>query len=216
MRWLARLLSGKKGESKPRALIEAAAKEPSEAPSVREAPAEAASEVSSARPAPQAAEESSAQSAEAVWRASAPQRPEAARPSGVLLKRPPRAYEDRIRPVAFRTDPIPLVTVPKRLFKNETTPCLPWETDASGSVVLGGDGALREAERRVQAKFSRMAPGADEEAPLTDAEVCWSDEEEAVEAAGAVKPVRTGQLLFDFAEEDSESVPAPKAPRSGR
>lgn len=216
MRWLARLFSGKKGESKPRALIEASPEEPSGAPSVQEAPAEAAPEVPAARPALQAAEEPPAQSAEAAWRASAPQRPEAARPSGVLLKRPPRAYEDRIRPVAFRTDPIPLVTVPKRLFKNETTPCLPWEADASGRVVLGGDGALREAERRVQAKFSRMAPGPDEEAPLTAAEVCWSDEEEPAEAGGTAKPVRTGQLLFDFAEADPEPAPAPKGSRSGR
>lgn len=216
MRWLARLLSGKKSGAKPRALAEAAPEEPSEAPSLQEASEAEALSDPAARSASQAAEASPAQSAEAVWRASAPRRPEAARPSGVLLKRPPRAYEDRIRPVAFRTDPIPLVTVPKRLFKNETTPCLPWEADASGRVVLGGDGALREAERRVQAKFSRMAPGADEEAPLTDAEVCWSDEEEAAEAAGAVKPARSGQLLFDFAEQDPEPVPAPKAPRSGR
>lgn len=215
MRWLARLLSGKKSGAKPRALAEAAPEASSEASSVQEDSEAVPPAVSTARLAPQAAEESPAQP-EAACRAFASPHPEAARPSGVLLKRPPRAYEDRIRPVAFRTDPIPLVTVPKRLFKNETTPCLPWEADASGRVVLGGDGALREAERRVQAKFSGVMPGPDEGAPLTDAEVCWSDEEEAAEAAGAVKPVRTGQLLFDFAEAGPEPAPAPQGARSGR
>lgn len=227
MGWLARLLSAKKGGPKLRALLEAAPEESSgEAPSAQAAPQAGASPA----PAPDSASGSALdaaatpaaplEQAAAAWEAPVLQSREAAGtaavPSGVLLKRPPRAYEDRIRPVAFRTDPIPLVTVPKRLFKNETTPCLPWEADASGRVVLGGDGALREAERRVQAKFSGMAPGADEAAPLTDAEVCWSDEDEAAEAAVAVKPVRTGQLLFDFAEQDPEPVSAPKTARSGR
>lgn len=119
------------------------------------------------------------------------------RASDTLVRLAPRSASQCRNPIDFVTDPVPLVAPLKRL-PEEPVPGAPWVPEAPERVTIGRDDWLREQERAVQEKFSLQAGPGEGAGMLSEAEVCWGDEE--LELGEGAEPSPSDQLVFDFGD----------------